>query len=108
MVISAVIILIIVSLIKNLLKYPSVQGVLSGIRPCVVGLIVATALTLGLSTLFSFKTVGSNMAVNVKGLIILAIILLIHFFVKYVLKKKIKPVLMIIISAVLGIIVYSL
>lgn len=50
---SFIIILIIASLIRNFLKHKGVQAFLGGIRPCVVGLILATALTLFMSTLFN-------------------------------------------------------
>ena len=48
---SFVIILLIAAVLSNLLKYAGVQAFLSGVRPCVVALILATALTMGLSTL---------------------------------------------------------
>ena len=54
---SFVIILLIAAVLSNLLKYAGVQAFLSGVRPCVVALILATALTMGLSTLFGFTTI---------------------------------------------------
>ena len=42
---SFLIILIIAALIRNLLQYQGVQAFLRGIRPCVVGLILSTAVT---------------------------------------------------------------
>ena len=48
---SFVIILLIAALIHNLLQYAGVNAFLSGIRPCVVALILATAVTMGLSSL---------------------------------------------------------
>ena len=48
---SFIIILIIAALISNFMKYAGVQAFLSGIRPCVVALILATAITMMLSTL---------------------------------------------------------
>jgi len=103
-----IIILIVTAILKNLLKYPSVNAFLGGVRPCVSALIISTAITMGLSTLFSITTIKDTPIVSVKQIIILAIILAIHFFIKYVLKKKTKPILMIIISAFLGIIIYSI
>lgn len=43
---SFVIILLIAALIQNFLKYKGVQAFLGGIRPCVVGMIIATAITI--------------------------------------------------------------
>ena len=44
------IILLIAALIHDLLKYAGVEAFLSGVRPCVVALILSTAFTMGLST----------------------------------------------------------
>ena len=43
---SFIVILIIATLIRNLLKYAGVKAFLDGIRPCIVGLILATAITM--------------------------------------------------------------
>ena len=58
---SFVIILIIAALIKNLLKYAGVKSVLSGIRPTIVGLILATALTMFVTQIFGFTSVGRRL-----------------------------------------------
>ena len=55
---SFLIILLIASVITGLMKYAGVQAFLSGVRPCVVGLILATGLTVALQTLLSVKTLG--------------------------------------------------
>ena len=47
---SFFIILIIAALIRNLLKYTGVKAFLGGIRPCIIGLILATAITMFMST----------------------------------------------------------
>ena len=44
---SFFIILLIAALIHDLLKYAGVEAFLSGVRPCVVALILSTALTMG-------------------------------------------------------------
>lgn len=45
---SFVIIFIIASIMKDLLKYSGVKAMLSGIRPCVVAMILATGITMAL------------------------------------------------------------
>lgn len=104
---SFIIILIIAAILQNLLKYKGVKAFLNGVRPCVVALILATAFTLFLKTLFNVKTISSEPSLNVRGLIILLLIFAISRGLRYLLKKKISPILMIAISALLGIIVYS-
>ena len=105
---SFVIILIIAALIRNFLKYKGVQAFLGGIRPCLIGLILATALTMLMSTLFSFRSVGDTVVTDVKGLIIFAIIAAIAVIFKKVRKKTLSPILLILISAGLGMVIYSI
>lgn len=106
---SFVIILIIASLIRNFLKYKGVQAFLGGVRPCVVGLILATAITMLLSTVLGFSGIGQTASPpDLLGLVILAILLVISFTVKAVRKKAPSPILMILISAGLGMILYSI
>lgn len=104
---SFVIILVIAALIRNFLKYKGVQAFLGGVRPCVVGLILATALTMLLGTLFSFETVGDGLAPDVKGLVIFLLIAGISLISKKLLKKNLSPILLILISAALGMALYS-
>ena len=105
---SFVIILIIAALICNFLKYKGVQAFLGGIRPCVVALILATALTMFMSTLFAFKTVDSAVMPDIKGLIIFAILAVTAIISKKIRKEPLSPILLILISAGLGMLMYSL
>ena len=105
---SFVIILIIAALIRNFLKYRGVQAFLGGIRPCVVGLILATAITMFLGTVLGFGTLGDTLAVDFRGVIIFAALVAIAVFAKLVFKKKPSPILMILISAGLGMLLYSI
>jgi chromate transporter len=105
---SFIIILIIAALIRNLLKYKGIQAFLGGIRPCVVGLILATALTMLMSTLFAFKNIDSAVIPDAKGLIIFVIIAATAVVFKRIRKKPLSPILLILISAVLGMVTYSL
>lgn len=105
---SFVIILLIAAVLSNLLKYAGVQAFLSGVRPCVVALILATALTMGLSTLFSFTTIRSAPEVDLRGVVILLLLITLHFGYKHFKKKAPSPILMIVLSAGLGILFYAL
>lgn len=105
---SFIIILIIAALIRNFLKYKGVQAFLGGIRPCVVGLILATAFTMFLSTLLSFRNISSTVSPDIRGLIIFAIIAVISLLFKKFRKKNVSPILLILISAGLGMAAYSI
>lgn len=101
------IILLIASVIRGFLKYAGVKAFLGGIRPCVVGLILATSVTMFLSTLFGFTVWDSGFSADIRGLMILALLLLFAGIFRKWKKKKPSPILMILISAGLGVLLYS-
>ena len=105
---SFIIILLICALIRNLLKYKGVQAFLRLVRPCVVALILATAVTMLLRTLMGITTLNGGFSADVRGIIILAILVAVAFVFKKIKKKKPSPILMILISAGLGMLVYSI
>jgi chromate transporter len=105
---SFIIILIISSLLKNFLKYKGVKAFLAGVRPCVVSLILGTALTLLLSVLLGIGSGNFTFNIDFKGIIILGIIIAISLIYKRRRGKKPSPILMIAISAFLGMIFYSI
>lgn len=105
---SFLIILLIVCLFRNFFKYKGVQAFLKGVRPCVVALILATAITLALGTLLNFTAVGSGFSPDIRGIVILATLILISIIFKKIRKKKPSPILMILISAGLGMLLYSI
>ena len=90
------------------MKYKGVQAFLGGIRPCIVGLILATAITMFMSTTIGFGSIDDALAIDFKGIIIFAILIAISVVAKLAFKKKPSPILMILISAGLGMLIYSL
>ena len=102
---SFVIILIIAALITNLLKYAGVKSVLAGIRPTIVGLILATALTMFVTQIFGFTSVGDEFSFDWKALAIFLVIAAIAILWKVFKKKQFSPILLILISGGLGIFV---
>ncbi len=104
---SFIIILLISALLRGFLKYKGVKAVLSGVLPVIAGLITATGITMFLSTILSLKTINSSVSFDYKSLIILSVILLLAFLYKKKFNKKISPILLILVSAVFGILLYS-
>lgn len=104
---SFIIILIIAALIKNLLRYAGVKAFLSGVRPCVVALVLATAATMALSLFFSLKTLGRPVSADWRALLIFAVLAVFSFVLKLAKKKSPSPILMIVFSAGLGIVFYG-
>lgn len=100
---SFVIILIIAALINNLLKYAGVKSVLNGIQPTIIGLITATAITMFMTNILAFTSVGDEVAFNWKSMVIFVIIAAVALGWKLWKKKTFSPILLIVISGGLGI-----
>lgn len=105
---SFIIILLIASVMKNLMKYAGVQGGLRGVRPVALGLIFATGVTMTLSTIFGINAIKDGVSFEYKAGIIFAIDAIIYLSYYMGKKKFISPIILIIISAVLGMILYSI
>ena len=94
------------SIMKDLLKYSGVKAMLSGIRPCVVAMILATGITMALSSLLNITTINSKPAFDYKALIIFLLIVLADVLLLKLKKFKLSPITIIVSSAFLGIIFY--
>ena len=92
---SFAIILIIAALIKNLLKYAGVKSVLSGIRPTIVGLILATALTMFVGQVFGFTSVGDAFTFDWRTLLIFLIVAAVAVLWRVFKKRQFSPILLI-------------
>ncbi len=102
-----IIILIVASLISGLLKYAGVEAFLKGVRPVVVSLIVGTGALMILTSISAVSKFGDAFAFDWRALVIFTIIATIYIVYKKVKKKAISPILLILISAILGIIFYG-
>lgn len=94
---SFIIILLVMACLKNALKNKYIQAVLRGLKPCIIGIIFATGV---------FMTVNHAIADTRAGIIAI-VLAAIMFGSKPVLKKKISPILLIILSACMGMVVYG-
>lgn len=105
---SFVIILLIAAALHSLMKYAGVNAFLAGVRPCVVAMILATACTMGLSTLGGFTTVSGGFAPDVRALAVFVLLSILHFAYKKKTQKAPSPIGMILLSAVLGAVLWSI
>ena len=98
-------ILLVTALLKTALKNKYVQALLRGLKPCVIGIVLATGLFMVLSNCF-----GTISAVQFhwKAAVITVSLAVSMFVYRHFKKKKLPPTLLIILSAVLGMIVYRL
>ncbi len=105
---SFIIILLIASVIKGLMKFGGVKAFISGVRPVVVALILGTALTVFISVVFSLETVYSAFSFDYKALIIFVMVAVTAIIAKKFFRKNLSPIILILVSAILGIIMYGL
>ncbi len=101
---SFLIILLVTILLKTALKNPYVQAVLRGLKPCMIGIILATGIYMILKNGFVIE----------KGTLLIRPLLLtiglgiVYFGARKLRKRGISPILLICISAVAGIVVYGI
>lgn len=101
---SFFIILLIMVILKNLLRNKYIQAVLRGLKPCIIGIILATGTYMTISNFFIMAT---SVSVNVQATIITIILVIVIFGVKRLAKMKLSPVTLICLAAFLGIVVYA-
>ena len=102
---SFIIILLIMILLKKTLKNQYVQAVLQGLKPCIIGIILATGIFMILQ-----HCVDNADALSVDTIAVIMTIVLgvVYFSSRKVLKNGISPIGLIVISALAGLIVYGL
>lgn len=104
---SFVLILGIAAVFRSLLKYAGVNAFLSGVRPCVVGMILATALTMALGTLLGFEALGQPLSADIKSIALLVLLFALRLVVRKRTGKAPSPIAMIAVSAILGIVLWG-
>ena len=100
---SFLVILLIAVLMRHAIKNKYVQAVLRGLKPCMIGVILATGVYM---TAKVCLTAGGIFAVNVNASLIAALLFSAVAISKKKMKKKLSPIQLIVLSAFLGIILY--
>lgn len=96
------VIMLVVSIMKSIIKTPCVQAVLSGLKPCVSGIVFATGIYMVVQNCFPSFT-SLDLRSTFITLFLAAMMLAYKFFAK----KNMSPLVLIGISACIGIIVFS-
>ncbi len=101
---SILIIIMVAILLERFLKNYHVRSTLTYMKPVMVALIFASAIGIFINALNINFSINSE--INLKTLSIILLLLLIMKIYKVTQKKKLHPIIIICISAVLGILVY--
>ena len=100
---SFIIILLVTVILSKTIKNKYVQVVLRGVKPCMIGIILATGCWMIAKNLFSVPF----SAFDINALVITVILAVLYFGLNQKMKKSISPMMLIIISAVLGMAGYA-
>jgi chromate transporter len=101
---SFVVILVITIFMKSFINNKHIQAILSGIKPGFIGLILAMGIYMIITDIvMSIK----QDIIEWQTLFIIVILLTLAFGYRYIKKKDFPPILLIILSACIGVIMYS-
>lgn len=100
---SFVVILLVSTLFHKVLKHRVVTGILRGVKPCIMGVILATGSYMAFS-----MVIGSIHAFSpdITAIVIFCLLLLTLFLYRRLRKKELSPILLIVFAALLGIVLY--
>lgn len=101
---SFIVTLVVMAILQNVLKNKYVQAVLSGLKPCIIGIIIATGFYIIISNCI-LNTAGTP--ISIQAIIVMVVLMAASLLSKYVFKKKMSPILLIAVAALAGIIVYA-
>lgn len=96
-------VLMITAVLSKVIGNKYVQSMLRGIKPSIIGIILTTGIWMIFQNLLS-----NEKKVEPRAALVTVILGGIYFGCKYLIRKKISPIVLICISAVIGCVVYSL
>ena len=94
---SFFIILLIMAVLKNTIRNPYVQAVLRGLKPCMIGIVMATGICM---VVHNCLPAGKP---DLRNIVIMAVLAFVFYGSGFVYKKKMSPILLILFSACIGI-----
>lgn len=102
---SFIIIILIASILKHFTNNPIFKAFLNGVKPIIISLIISTGLVIFL------KNIGynslSSFTFDFRPLIIFSLLVGTFLVIKFVFKNKLNTILLLLFSAILGIVVYT-
>ena len=96
------VIMLVIGILKNAVSNPWVQSVLRGLKPCVVGIVLATGSYMVISNALPGGSYG------LRGLLVTGGLGAALWLWPRLTKKKLSPIALICVSAVLGMVIYSI
>lgn len=100
---SFIIILLVTMFLRKWLKHRNVQAVLRGIKPCLMGIILATGVCMAFTSVFGGQ---DGIVLDWSALFLLIVLTALSIVYPLRKKKEFSPILLIVIAAVFGIILF--
>ena len=97
---SFCVILLVTAILKNVTNNKYFKAILQGLKPCIIGIILATGAHIVVT---NCMTMTGRFAVDVKALCNTIILIGIMLAYQKIAKKKLSPIMLIVISAIIGI-----
>ncbi|MBR6609000.1 MAG: chromate transporter [Oscillospiraceae bacterium] len=102
---SFIIIILLTALLKTFLKNPYVQAVIHGIKPCIIGIVLATGVYMIFKNCF---LKGGAFSPDFVTIAITLALFVVSYCYKKLKKQPLSPIMLIIISAVMGVAAYGI
>ena len=100
-----VIIVLITAVMSKFIQNKYVQAVLRGLKPCMIGIVLATGLYMVVNNCLVRE---NEISLHLKAILITLILYGVKFFYKKIGKKKMPSIALIVTAAVVGMIVYGI
>ena len=105
---SLIIVIIIAMIMKKFITNRYVQGALNGVKPIVLALILSTAIVLFIKVIFfGGHSISGEYNFVRKSFVLLITLMMFIFIFKKINKKSLNPILLLGLSALMGIIVFT-
>ena len=97
---SFCVILLVTAILKNLTDNKYFKAILQGLKPCIIGIILATGLHLIVTNCVVLK---EDIGMDGKAVCILLILIAVMLGYQKITQKKLSPIMLIVVSAIVGI-----
>ena len=99
------IVILLLAVLKNLQGNRWAGAALDGVKPCIIGIILSVGVSMLIENCFSWGD-GNGFAADFKSIAVAAGLAVIFYGSRAIRKKKMSPILLIVIAAVIGILVF--